>query len=52
MTATKYLDALANAGFLSKHRVGRGNYYINVAFNAILQPPASPPLAASSQAAA
>ncbi len=28
-TAAKYLDALAGAGFVRKHRVGRNNYYIN-----------------------
>lgn len=28
-TATKYLDTLAVAGFLAKHRVGRNNYYMN-----------------------
>lgn len=28
-TATKYLDTLAVAGFLDKHRVGRNNYYMN-----------------------
>ena len=30
LTATKYLDALAQGGFLSKHKIGRSNYYINV----------------------
>lgn len=29
ITATKYLDALAEKGFVSKHKVGRNNYYIN-----------------------
>lgn len=29
-TATKYLDLLAEAGFVSKHQAGRNNYYINV----------------------
>lgn len=28
-TATKYLDQLADAGFLTKHQAGRNNYYIN-----------------------
>jgi len=28
-TATRYLDALAEAGILDKHRLGRENYYIN-----------------------
>jgi Fic family protein len=36
ITATKYLDQLAAAGFLTKRRVGRSNYYINVALNRIL----------------
>jgi len=38
VTATKYLDALAEGGFVRKHRIGRGNYYINLALNAVLQP--------------
>jgi Fic family protein len=36
LTATKYLDALAEGGFLLKRRVGRSNFFINVALNAIL----------------
>jgi Fic family protein len=36
LTATKYLDALAEAGFVQKVKVGRSNYYINLALNAIL----------------
>ena len=28
-TSTRYLDALANDGILTKHRLGRENYYIN-----------------------
>ena len=36
LTATKYLDALAGAGFVQKVKVGRSNYYVNVALNAIL----------------
>lgn len=28
-TATKYLDTLAKAGLLHKHRIGRNNYYMN-----------------------
>ena len=36
LTATKYLDALAEAGFVQKQRSGRSNYYINVALNKIL----------------
>ena len=50
VTATKYLDALAEGGFVRKHKVGRGNYYINLALNAVLQPqpaPALPRLAAT-----
>ena len=36
LTATKYLEALVEGGFLAKVRVGRSNYYINKALNAIL----------------
>ena len=36
LTATKYMDALADGGFVHKHKVGRSNYYINVALNEIL----------------
>jgi hypothetical protein len=36
LTATKYLDALAEGGFLLKRKVGRSNYYVNLALNAIL----------------
>ena len=36
LTATKYLDALSAGGFLSKQRVGRSNYYVNLALAAIL----------------
>ncbi|MBL8362643.1 MAG: Fic family protein [Rubrivivax sp.] len=36
LTATKYLDALTSGGFLQKIKVGRSNYYINRALNAIL----------------
>ncbi|MDB5855936.1 MAG: Adenosine monophosphate-protein transferase SoFic [Herminiimonas sp.] len=36
ITATKYLDALAEGGFLQKRKIGRGNYYVNVALNSIL----------------
>jgi Fic family protein len=38
VTATKYLDALAEGGFVRKHKIGRGNYYINLGLNAVLQP--------------
>lgn len=41
ITATKYLDALAEGGFVRKQKIGRGNYYINLALNAVLQPAAS-----------
>lgn len=30
-TAAKYLDELAQAGFLHKQKKGRSNYYINIA---------------------
>lgn len=36
LTATKYLDALAEEGFVQKHKIGRNNYYVNVALNKIL----------------
>ena len=36
ITATKYLDALTETGFLHKQKIGRSNYYINIALNAIL----------------
>jgi len=43
LTATKYLEALASAGLVQKVKVGRSNYYINRALNAVLtRPPAEP----------
>ena len=30
LTATRYLDALTQAGFLQKQKVGKSNYYINL----------------------
>ena len=36
LTATKYLEALCEGGFLAKVKVGRSNYYINQALNTIL----------------
>jgi Fic family protein len=36
LTATKYLDALAEGGFLLKRKVGRSNFYINIELNTIL----------------
>ena len=36
ITATKYLDELAEAGFLEKRKIGRSNYYMNVALTEIL----------------
>lgn len=36
LTASKYLDALVAGGFVQKQKIGRGNYYANVALNAIL----------------
>ncbi|MBB4223777.1 Fic family protein [Variovorax guangxiensis] len=36
LTATKYLDALVEGGFVQKHRMGRSNYYVNVALASIL----------------
>ncbi|MEI6846538.1 MAG: Fic family protein [Chlorobiaceae bacterium] len=36
LTATKYLDILARDGFLKKAKIGRSNYYINIALFGIL----------------
>ncbi len=36
LTASKYLDALTDDGLLAKHKIGRSNYYVNKALNAIL----------------
>jgi len=37
LTATKYLDALAESGFVMKQRIGRGNYYVNAALSELLR---------------
>ena len=36
LTATRYLDLLAQDGFLLKRRIGRGSYCINTALTEIL----------------
>lgn len=36
ITATKYLSSLTEGGFVKKVKVGRSNYYVNLALNAIL----------------
>lgn len=36
LTAAKYLDRLAQDGFVSKRKIGRSNYYINLALYPIL----------------
>ena len=36
ITAIKYLDVLTEGGFVQKQKMGRGNYYVNVALNSIL----------------
>ncbi len=36
LTATKYLDMLSAGGFLEKRKIGRSNYYINLALYEIL----------------
>ena len=36
ITAAKYLDALAESGLVHKQKLGRGNYYVNVAISEIL----------------
>ena len=43
MTATRYLDALAETGFLVKQKIGRGNFYVNLALNQILLDPHAEP---------
>ena len=37
LTATRYIESLAEAGFVEKHKKGRSNYYVNVALTAILR---------------
>lgn len=39
LTATKYLDALTDGGYLQKNKIGRSNYYINIVLNDILTRP-------------
>ena len=41
LTATKYLEALTAGGFLRKQKIGRGNYYVNLALTSVLQAPAA-----------
>ncbi|MBK8919290.1 MAG: Fic family protein [Betaproteobacteria bacterium] len=36
LTASKYLDALVAGGFVQKNKIGRSNYYVNLALNQIL----------------
>lgn len=36
LTATRYLNELADTGFVEKRRIGRSNYYINLTLNQIL----------------
>ncbi|UXY53120.1 Fic family protein [Pseudomonas tohonis] len=36
LTATRYLQELTDSGFLEKRRIGRSNYYSNLALNAVL----------------
>lgn len=36
LTASKYLEGLVAGGFVQKQKIGRANYYVNVALNAIL----------------
>jgi Fic family protein len=37
ITATRYLDALADGGFIEKQKIGRAYYYVNVAINDIFK---------------
>ena len=36
LTATRYLDELVRIGLLDKQKIGRDNYYINVALYDLL----------------
>jgi len=36
LTASEYVESLVQGGFVRKQKVGRSNYYINVALNKIL----------------
>ncbi len=36
-TAAKYLDELVRIGLLSKHKLGKDNYYLNDALYTLLQ---------------
>jgi Fic family protein len=47
VTATKYLDALAEGGLVRKQKMGRSNYYVNLALSAVLQPPVPTPAQAA-----
>jgi len=42
LTATRYLDTLADTGFVQKQKVGRSNYYMNLALTRILMEPDDP----------
>ena len=44
VTATKYLEELVAGGFLLKRRVGRSNFYINLALYRILSGDPNPPV--------
>jgi len=50
LTATKYLDALAAGGFVLKQRIGRGNYYVNIALSGLLQNATRTPAASGAAA--
>jgi Fic family protein len=43
VTATKYLEALAEGGLVKKQKIGRSNYYVNVALTHLLQGPVGDP---------
>jgi Fic family protein len=43
VTATKYLEALAEGGLVKKQKSGRSNYYVNVALTHLLQSPVGDP---------
>jgi Fic family protein len=45
LTATRYLDQLADGGFLHKQKLGRSNYYINSPLCRILEQTGNEPRA-------
>jgi Fic family protein len=42
LTATRYLDTLAESGFLVKEKIGRSNYYVNLPLFKLLTDSSTP----------